>query len=126
MISTEKIANLALAGLTFAPLVIKVDSNVNVILTACLTMFICGLLSIRQTHSTFWQRYYHLSNGIYQSNGMKTSVSGSSHISVVCETCWPPFYSCCVLLTGISMMIIFNSYNLLLRTTSAASFVMYV
>ncbi|KAL1315059.1 hypothetical protein HN51_041849 [Arachis hypogaea] len=49
MKSTEKIANLALAGLTFAPLVIKVEPNVNVILTACLTVFVGCYRSVKPT-----------------------------------------------------------------------------
>eukprot|EP01018_Ginkgo_biloba_P029700 Gb_00840 [translate_table: standard] len=36
----ERLANLALAGLTLAPLVVKVDPNLNVVLTACLTVYI--------------------------------------------------------------------------------------
>ncbi|KAH9533232.1 hypothetical protein CY35_18G041100 [Sphagnum magellanicum] len=40
MVSVEKVASVALAGLSLAPLVIKVSSNFNVIATACLTVFI--------------------------------------------------------------------------------------
>ncbi|XP_061336511.1 signal peptide peptidase-like [Gastrolobium bilobum] len=49
MKSTERIANLALAGLTLAPLVVKVDPNVNVILTACLTVFVGCYRSVKPT-----------------------------------------------------------------------------
>uniref|UniRef100_A0A0C9QNB2 TSA: Wollemia nobilis Ref_Wollemi_Transcript_18749_1749 transcribed RNA sequence n=1 Tax=Wollemia nobilis TaxID=56998 RepID=A0A0C9QNB2_9CONI len=37
---SERLANVALAGLTLAPLVVKVNPNVNVVLTACLTVYI--------------------------------------------------------------------------------------
>lgn len=37
---TEKVANLALAGLSLAPLVVKVNPNLNVVLTACLTVYV--------------------------------------------------------------------------------------
>ncbi|GLU18888.1 hypothetical protein SLE2022_351650 [Rubroshorea leprosula] len=49
MKNTERIANLALAGLTLAPLVMKVDSNLNVILTACLTVYVGCYRSVKPT-----------------------------------------------------------------------------
>ncbi|KAF6165824.1 hypothetical protein GIB67_012721 [Kingdonia uniflora] len=45
----ERIANLALAGLTLAPLVVKVDPNLNVILTACLTVYVGCYRSVKPT-----------------------------------------------------------------------------
>ncbi|ERN07398.1 signal peptide peptidase 1 [Amborella trichopoda] len=45
----ERIANLALAGLSVAPLVVKVDPNINVVLTACLTVFVGCHRSIKPT-----------------------------------------------------------------------------
>ncbi|RDX79515.1 Signal peptide peptidase [Mucuna pruriens] len=52
MKKTERIANLALTGLTLAPLVVKVDPNVNVILTACLTVFVGCYRSVKATPPT--------------------------------------------------------------------------
>ncbi|KAK7311796.1 hypothetical protein RJT34_10161 [Clitoria ternatea] len=52
MKNTERIANFALAGLTFAPLVVKIDPNVNVILTACLTVFVGCYRSVKPTPPT--------------------------------------------------------------------------
>ncbi|KAI9106649.1 hypothetical protein K1719_022177 [Acacia pycnantha] len=49
MKSTERIANLALAGLTLAPLVVKVNPNLNVILTACVTVFVGCYRSVKPT-----------------------------------------------------------------------------
>jgi minor histocompatibility antigen H13 len=49
MKNTERIANLALAGLTLAPLVVKVNPNVNVILTACITVFVGCYRSVKPT-----------------------------------------------------------------------------
>ncbi|KAD2804638.1 hypothetical protein R6Q59_029909 [Mikania micrantha] len=45
----ERAANIALAGLTLAPLVVKVDTNINVILTACLTVFVGCYRSVKPT-----------------------------------------------------------------------------
>ncbi|XP_038978639.1 signal peptide peptidase 1-like [Phoenix dactylifera] len=45
----ERAANLALLGLTFAPLVLKVDPNLNVILTACLTVYVGCFRSVKPT-----------------------------------------------------------------------------
>ncbi|XP_020256157.1 signal peptide peptidase 1-like isoform X1 [Asparagus officinalis] len=45
----EYAANLALLGLTLAPLVIKVDPNLNVILTACLTVYVGCYRSVKDT-----------------------------------------------------------------------------
>ncbi|KAG9445888.1 hypothetical protein H6P81_012016 [Aristolochia fimbriata] len=45
----ECVANLALAGLTLAPLVVKVDPNLNVILTACLTVYVGSYRSVKPT-----------------------------------------------------------------------------
>ncbi|CAI8605743.1 unnamed protein product [Vicia faba] len=52
MKNTERIANLALAGLTLAPLVVKIDPNVNVILTACITVFVGCYRSVKPTPPT--------------------------------------------------------------------------
>ncbi|KAL3828232.1 hypothetical protein ACJIZ3_017034 [Penstemon smallii] len=49
MKNNERLANLALAGLTFAPLVVKVDPNLNVILTACLTVYVGCYRSVKPT-----------------------------------------------------------------------------
>ncbi|KAL0419512.1 UNVERIFIED_CONTAM: Signal peptide peptidase [Sesamum radiatum] len=49
MKNTERLANLALAGLTLAPLVVKVDPNLNVILTACLTVYVGCYRSVKPT-----------------------------------------------------------------------------
>ncbi|XP_022756163.1 signal peptide peptidase-like isoform X1 [Durio zibethinus] len=49
MKSTERLANLALAGLTFTPLFVKVDPNLNVILTACLTVYAGCYRSVKPT-----------------------------------------------------------------------------
>ncbi|KAL9273713.1 Signal peptide peptidase-like protein [Drosera capensis] len=48
----ERVANVALAGLTLAPLVVKVDPNVNVILTACLAVFVGCYRSVKPTPPT--------------------------------------------------------------------------
>jgi hypothetical protein len=40
MVLAERLASVALIGLSLAPLVIKVDPNLNVVATACLTVFI--------------------------------------------------------------------------------------
>ncbi|KAG6428340.1 hypothetical protein SASPL_112591 [Salvia splendens] len=45
----ERLANLALAALTLAPLVVKVDPNLNVILTACLTVYVGCYRSVKPT-----------------------------------------------------------------------------
>lgn len=52
MKNNERIANLALAGLTLAPLVVKVDPNLNVILTACLTVYVGCYRSVKPTPPT--------------------------------------------------------------------------
>ncbi|KAE9609160.1 putative presenilin/signal peptide peptidase [Lupinus albus] len=52
MKNTERFANLALAGLTLAPLVVKVDPNLNVILTASLTVFVGCYRSVKPTPPT--------------------------------------------------------------------------
>ncbi|CAI9106273.1 OLC1v1005395C1 [Oldenlandia corymbosa var. corymbosa] len=49
MKNTERLANLALLGLTLAPLVVKVDPNLNVVLTACLTVFVGCFRSVKPT-----------------------------------------------------------------------------
>ncbi|XP_039116921.1 LOW QUALITY PROTEIN: signal peptide peptidase 1 [Dioscorea cayenensis subsp. rotundata] len=45
----ERAVNLALAGVTFAPLVLKVDPNLNVILTACLVVYVGCYRSVKPT-----------------------------------------------------------------------------
>ncbi|CAI9781303.1 unnamed protein product [Fraxinus pennsylvanica] len=45
----ERLANLALAGLTFAPLIVKVDPNLNVVLTACLAVYVGCFRSVKPT-----------------------------------------------------------------------------
>ncbi|XP_024989798.1 signal peptide peptidase-like isoform X1 [Cynara cardunculus var. scolymus] len=45
----ERAANIALAGLTLAPLFVKVDTNINVVLTACLTVFVGCYRSVKPT-----------------------------------------------------------------------------
>ncbi|XP_012474259.1 signal peptide peptidase 1-like [Gossypium raimondii] len=49
MKNTERLANLALAGLTLAPLVVKVDPNLNVILTTCLAVYVGCYRSVKPT-----------------------------------------------------------------------------
>ncbi|KAG4113418.1 hypothetical protein ERO13_D13G223001v2 [Gossypium hirsutum] len=49
MKNCERLANLALAGLTLAPLVVKVDPNLNVILTACLAVYVGCYRSVKPT-----------------------------------------------------------------------------
>ncbi|KAI3450029.1 hypothetical protein Pfo_006694 [Paulownia fortunei] len=49
MKNNERLANLALAGLTLAPLVVKVDPNLNVILTASLTVYVGCYRSVKPT-----------------------------------------------------------------------------
>ncbi|KAK9032607.1 hypothetical protein V6N11_056867 [Hibiscus sabdariffa] len=49
MKKTERLANLALAGLTMAPLVVKVEPNLNVILTACLAVYVGCYRSVKPT-----------------------------------------------------------------------------
>nr|DAD29349.1 TPA_asm: hypothetical protein HUJ06_030817 [Nelumbo nucifera] len=49
MKTSDRLANLALAGLTLAPLVMKVDPNLNVILTACLTVYVGCYRSVKPT-----------------------------------------------------------------------------
>ncbi|XP_010544264.1 PREDICTED: signal peptide peptidase [Tarenaya hassleriana] len=48
----ERIANFALAVLAMAPLVINVDPNLNVILTACLTVYVGCYRSVKSTPPT--------------------------------------------------------------------------
>ncbi|CAA7403257.1 unnamed protein product [Spirodela intermedia] len=45
----ERAANIALAGLVLAPLIVKVEPNVNVILTACLTVYVGCYRSVKPT-----------------------------------------------------------------------------
>ncbi|KAL6903792.1 hypothetical protein ACP4OV_004605 [Aristida adscensionis] len=45
----ERAANLALAGLSLAPLVVKVNPNVNIVLTACLTVYVGCFRSVKPT-----------------------------------------------------------------------------
>ncbi|XP_059665392.1 signal peptide peptidase [Cornus florida] len=49
MKNIERLANIALAGMTFAPLIVKVDPNLNVILTACLTVYVGCYRSVKPT-----------------------------------------------------------------------------
>ena len=49
MKNTERIASLALAGLSLAPLVVNINPNVNVILTACTTVFVGCYRSVKPT-----------------------------------------------------------------------------
>ncbi|KAF2291843.1 hypothetical protein GH714_035827 [Hevea brasiliensis] len=49
MKNNERLANFALAGLTLAPLLVKVDPNLNVILTACLTVYVGCYRSVKPT-----------------------------------------------------------------------------
>ncbi|XP_022752402.1 signal peptide peptidase-like isoform X3 [Durio zibethinus] len=49
MKNTERLANFALAGLTLAPLFVKVDPNLNVILTACLAVYVGCYRSVKPT-----------------------------------------------------------------------------
>jgi len=46
------------AVLTLAPLVVKVDSNVNVILTACLTVYVGCYRSVKPTPPTVSSGFY--------------------------------------------------------------------
>ncbi|MCL7021443.1 hypothetical protein MKW94_015029 [Papaver nudicaule] len=48
----ERVANLALLGLTLAPLVVKVDPNLNVVLTACLAVYVGCYRSVKSTPPT--------------------------------------------------------------------------
>ncbi|KAG8371018.1 hypothetical protein BUALT_Bualt13G0043400 [Buddleja alternifolia] len=48
----ERLANLALAGLTLAPLIVNIDPNLNVILTACLTVYVGCYRSVKPTPPT--------------------------------------------------------------------------
>ncbi|KAH7673490.1 Peptidase A22B signal peptide peptidase protein [Dioscorea alata] len=45
----ERAVNLALAGVTLAPLVLRVDPNLNVILTACLVVYVGCYRSVKPT-----------------------------------------------------------------------------
>nr|XP_034923395.1 signal peptide peptidase-like isoform X1 [Populus alba] len=49
MKNCERISNFALAGLTLAPLFVKVDPNLNVILTACLAVYVGCYRSVKPT-----------------------------------------------------------------------------
>ncbi|KAI3987630.1 hypothetical protein MKX01_007096 [Papaver californicum] len=48
----ERVANLSLLGLTLAPLVVKVDPNLNVVLTACLAVYVGCYRSVKSTPPT--------------------------------------------------------------------------
>ncbi|KAJ8446864.1 hypothetical protein Cgig2_016174 [Carnegiea gigantea] len=52
MKNCERLANLVLAGLTLAPLVVKVNPNVNVVLTACLAVYVGCYRSVKPTPPT--------------------------------------------------------------------------
>ncbi|KAJ8423935.1 hypothetical protein Cgig2_032949 [Carnegiea gigantea] len=52
MKNCERLANLALAGLSLAPLVVKVNPNVNVVLTACLAVYVGCYRSVKPTPPT--------------------------------------------------------------------------
>lgn len=52
MMNSERLANVALAGLSLAPLVVNVDPNLNVVLTACLTVFVGCYRSVKPTPPT--------------------------------------------------------------------------
>ncbi|CAH9083110.1 unnamed protein product [Cuscuta epithymum] len=49
MKNIERLANIFLTGLTLAPLVVNVDPNLNVILTACLTVYVGCFRSVKPT-----------------------------------------------------------------------------
>ncbi|CAH9134557.1 unnamed protein product [Cuscuta epithymum] len=49
MKNIERLANIVLTGLTLAPLVVNVDPNLNVILTACLTVYVGCFRSVKPT-----------------------------------------------------------------------------
>ncbi|XP_031101309.1 signal peptide peptidase [Ipomoea triloba] len=49
MKNNERLANILLTGLTLAPLVVKIDPNLNVILTACLTVYVGCYRSVKPT-----------------------------------------------------------------------------
>ncbi|XP_060197230.1 signal peptide peptidase-like isoform X1 [Lycium barbarum] len=49
MMNSERLANVALAGLSLAPLVVNVDPNLNVVLTACLTVYVGCYRSVKPT-----------------------------------------------------------------------------
>ncbi|XP_039018836.1 signal peptide peptidase-like [Hibiscus syriacus] len=52
MKNAERLANLALAGLTMAPLVVRVEPNLNVVLTACLAVYVGCYRSVKPTPPT--------------------------------------------------------------------------
>ncbi|CAN6481998.1 unnamed protein product [Victoria cruziana] len=52
MMRSERLANFALLGLTLAPLAFKIDPNVNVILTACLAVYVGCHRSVKPTPPT--------------------------------------------------------------------------
>lgn len=52
MKNNERLANILLTGLTLAPLVVKIDPNLNVILTACLTVYVGCYRSVKPTPPT--------------------------------------------------------------------------
>nr|BCX99713.1 signal peptide peptidase 2 [Zostera marina] len=52
MMNCERAANLVLAALTVAPLVVPVNSNLNVVLTACLTLLVGCYRSVKPTPPT--------------------------------------------------------------------------
>nr|XP_043615285.1 signal peptide peptidase-like [Erigeron canadensis] len=52
MMNGERAANIALAGLTLLPLAVKVNPNINVILTACLSVYVGCYRSVKPTPPT--------------------------------------------------------------------------
>lgn len=52
MNTLERAANLALAGLVLAPLIVNVEPNINVIFTACLTVYVGCYRSVKPTLPT--------------------------------------------------------------------------
>ncbi|XP_074310588.1 signal peptide peptidase 2 [Silene latifolia] len=52
MKNLERLANLALGGLALAPLVVNVNPNVNVVLTACLAVYVGCYRSVKSTPPT--------------------------------------------------------------------------
>uniref|UniRef100_K7M6Q2 Signal peptide peptidase n=1 Tax=Glycine max TaxID=3847 RepID=K7M6Q2_SOYBN len=75
MKNTERIANLAVAGLTLAPLIVKVDSNVNVILTACLTVYVGCYRSVKPTPPTETMSNEHAMRFPFVGSAMATLLS---------------------------------------------------
>ena len=58
LLTTGQLLSL-MAGLTFAPLAIKLDPNVNVVLTACLTVFVGCYRSIKPTPPSVSSSFVH-------------------------------------------------------------------